>query len=92
MTSRTKHEADGSINSARLAALLDKLVAVELDLKPICKVGEEAPLVIVAAEAIAEACDTLHSAIADLRNILRDVEGLPYPLLQASRLARRASP
>jgi hypothetical protein len=33
----TEHGTEGSINSAGLAALLDKLVAVELDLSPICR-------------------------------------------------------
>jgi hypothetical protein len=80
----------GSVNSARPAALLDKLVAVDLDLKPICKVGEEAPLVVVTADAIAKACDILYSAIADVRNIIHEVEGLPYSQGDAS--ARRKSP
>ena len=74
MTDRTKRGAQGSINSARLAALLDKLVAIDLDLKPICKVGEEAPLVIVTADAIAKACDVLHSAITDVRSIIHEVD------------------
>jgi hypothetical protein len=41
----TEHGTEGSINSAGLAALLDKLVAVELDLSPICRGSEEGPLV-----------------------------------------------
>jgi hypothetical protein len=45
MTGRTKHGTEGSINSAGLAALLDKLVAVDLDLSPICRGSEEGPLV-----------------------------------------------
>jgi hypothetical protein len=45
MTGRTEHGTEGSINSAGLAALLDKLVAVELDLSPICRGSEEGPLV-----------------------------------------------
>jgi hypothetical protein len=59
----------GSVNSERLAALLDKLVAVDLDLSPICRGTEEGPLV-AAGDAIADACDILRSAIADLRNII----------------------
>ncbi len=90
MTDSTKHGAEGSINSARLAALLDKLVAIDLDLKPIYKVGEEAPLVVVTADAIAQACDVLHSAIADVRNIIQEVDGLLYRPGDAS--ARRKSP
>ncbi len=64
MTGRTKHATEGSINSAGLAALLDKLVAVDLDLSPICREREERPLV-AAGDAIADACDILRSAIAD---------------------------
>jgi hypothetical protein len=58
-----------SVNSSRLAALLDKLVAVDLDLAPIFRGSDEGPL-IVAADAIADACDILRSAIADLRKII----------------------
>ena len=90
MTGRTKRGAESSIDSARLAALLDKLVAVELDLKPICKVGEEVPLVIVTADAIAAACDVLHSAIADVRSIIHEVDGATY--LPEKPSARRKLP
>ena len=55
--------------------LLDKLVAVDLDLSPICREREERPLV-AAGDAIADACDILRSAIADLRNIIHQVDGL----------------
>jgi hypothetical protein len=75
MTSRTKHGAEGSVKSARVAALLDKLAAVDLDPKSICKVGEETPLIVATTDAIAEASDILHSAIADLHNIIREVDG-----------------
>jgi hypothetical protein len=78
MTGRTEHGTEGSINSAGLAALLDKLVAVDLDLSPICRGSEEGPLV-AAGDAIADACDILRSAIADLRNIIHQIDGLTYP-------------
>ena len=74
MTGRTEHGTEGSINSAGLAALLDKLVAVDLDLSPICRGSEEGPL-IAAGDAIADACDILRSAIADLRNIIHQIDG-----------------
>jgi hypothetical protein len=79
MTGRTKHGTEGSINSAGLAALLDKLVPVDLDLSPICRGSEEGPLV-AAGDAIADACDILRSAIADLRNIIHQIDGLTYLL------------
>jgi hypothetical protein len=64
MTGRTKHGTEGSINSAGLAALLDKLVAVDLVLSPICRGSKEGPLV-PAGDPIADACDILRSVIAD---------------------------
>ena len=89
MTRRREQEAGDSVNSARFAALLNKLVAVDLDLEPICRVGLEALPVIAAADAIAEACDVLRSAIADLRNIIYQVDGLAYlPSEGAPALAR----
>jgi hypothetical protein len=76
MASRTSQEAGGSVKSVRLEALLDKLVAVRMDLEPVCSVsGEGAPPVVVTSDAIAGACTVLHSAIADLRNIIYQVDG-----------------
>jgi hypothetical protein len=83
MTGRTKHGTEGSINSAGLAAVLDKLVPVDLDLSPICRGSEEGPLV-AAGDVITDACDILRSAIADLRNIIHQIDGLTY-LLPAGR-------
>jgi hypothetical protein len=89
MAGRRKQVARGSVNSARFAALLDKLVAVDLDLEPICRIGLEALPVVAAADAIADACDVLRSAIADLRNIIYQVDGLTYlPSEGAPALAR----
>jgi hypothetical protein len=90
MASAKKQDAERSVSSERLAELLDKLVAVDLDLKPICKVGEEAPLVVVTADAIAQACDVLHSAITDVRSIIREVDGATY--LPGEPSARRKLP
>ena len=85
----SKKAGGDSVNSARLAALLDELVAVDLDLEPICRVGPEALPVIGAADIIAEACNVLRSAIADLRNIIYQVDGLNYlPSGGVSRPAR----
>ena len=89
MTGRTEHGTEGSINSAGLAALLDKLVAVDLGLSPICRWSEEGPLV-AAGDAIADACDILRSAIADLRNIIHQIDGLTY-LLPAGRPLEKPS-
>lgn len=89
MTGRTKHGTEGSINSAVLAALLDKLVPVDLDLLPICRGSEEGPLG-AAGDAIVDACDILRSVITDLRNIIHQIDGLTY-LLPAGRPQREPS-
>jgi hypothetical protein len=74
MASAKKQDTENSVNSARLASLLDKLVAVHLDLEPLCGRHAERPQ--VGATPIAEACDVLQSAIADLRNIICQLDGL----------------
>jgi hypothetical protein len=64
-----------SINSARLAQLLDKLVAVQIDLDPICRSsGQDAE-----RDEIANACKVLDSAIADFRGTIARVDGLDLP-------------
>jgi hypothetical protein len=73
---RANQRAETSVNSGRLAALLDKLVAVNLDLERLCGTPTARPQVPVTPQAIAEACDILQSAIADLRNIVYQAEGL----------------
>jgi hypothetical protein len=89
MTNRTTHGAEDSINSERLAVLLDKLVAVDLDLEPICRIhGNGDSLSLASAhDAIAGACDTLRSAIGDLRDIIHHIDGLNYllPAIAAHR-------
>jgi hypothetical protein len=82
MTNHIQHGAENSINLERLAMLLDKLVAVDLDLEPICRIcGNGDSLSLASADdAIAEACDTLRSAIGDLREIIHQVDGLQYLL------------
>ena len=79
MASRTDREVAVSANSARLEALLDKLVAVQMDLDPICGTGGGRVPVLAARDAIAGACTILHSAIADVRNIIYQVDGLTDP-------------
>jgi hypothetical protein len=76
MARRTNRPAGREINSARLAVVLDKLVAIDFDLEPIARPsGERAP-VIASPDAIADACDILRSAIVDLRNIIHEIDGL----------------
>ena len=79
MASRLNQGAEGSITSPRLEALLDKLVAVRMDLEPICGVGKERAQVVASLDSIANACDVLNSAIADVRNIIGQVDGMNDP-------------
>jgi hypothetical protein len=90
MVHRTKREAGDLVNSACFAALLDKLVAVDWDLEPICGVDLGALPVIAAANAIAEVCDVLRLAIADLCNIIYQVDGLNYLPPEAAPASCRA--
>lgn len=76
MGSRSNQGPRGSVNSARLEALLDKLVAVQMDLEPVCGIGKHRTQVISPLITIAEACDVLRSAIADVRNIIYQADGL----------------
>jgi hypothetical protein len=72
----TNQEAARSDKSGRFEALLDKLVRVQTDLEPACGVEGESAQVVATAESTAEACDVLRSAIADVRNIIYEANGL----------------
>ena len=47
-----------------------------MDLDPTCGVGGEGAKVAATPDSIAEACDVLRSAIADVRNIIYETNGL----------------
>jgi hypothetical protein len=68
--------AKSSADSAGLGALLDKIVAVHLDLQPLCGTSAARTRAAATPKAIAEACDGLQSAIAHLRNIIHQIHGL----------------
>ena len=72
MTSTPNQGAQGSINLGRLAEVLDKLVAIQLDLDPISRSSGPG----AESDKIANAWEVLHSAIADFREIIRQVDGL----------------
>ena len=76
MANRTDQEGPRSAKAGRFEALLDKLVAVQMDLEPVCGVGKERVQVVASLEAMADACDVLRSAIADVRNIIYEANGL----------------
>ena len=64
-----------AVDRSQLAALMDKLVAVQLDLKRLCNpIGVQAPLQGHAEKTIAEACEILQSAIGDLRAVIYRLE------------------
>jgi len=76
MADRTNQKGTRSAESGRFEALLAKLVAVQLDLDSICEVGKERAQIVASLDAIADACDVLLSAIADVRNIIYEANGL----------------
>ena len=76
MESRRNQGPRGLVNSVRFEALLDKLVALQMDLEPICGVGTERAQVVASVAAIADACHVLRSAIADVRDIIHQADGL----------------
>jgi hypothetical protein len=76
MESRMNQGARGSVKSVRFEALLDKLVAVQWGLEPVCGVGTERAQVVASLGAIADACHVLRSAIADVRNMIGEADGL----------------
>jgi hypothetical protein len=76
MPNERRQDAESSVNSARLAAILDKFVAVQLNLKPLCGTSADTARAEATPEDIAEACEILQSAVADLRNIIYEVEWL----------------
>ena len=84
MASRTNLQVAVPATSTWLEAILDKLVAVQMDLEPVCGVGAERVPVVAARDAIASACAILHSAIADVRSIIHQVDGLTDPADAAS--------
>jgi hypothetical protein len=67
------------VKSTRLEALLDKLVAVQMDLEPVCGAGTDRPPIPESFEIIVGACDIVYSAIADLRNIIHQVDSATDP-------------
>jgi hypothetical protein len=64
----------GLVKVLGLDALLDKLVAVRLDLEPICGTSEVRGQIVDSRAAIAEAVEVLRTAIADLMNVIVDLE------------------
>jgi hypothetical protein len=57
--------------------MIDKLVAVQLDLMPLCNDTGNRIQEPTAHTMIVEACDVLQSAIDDLKQVIFSLEGFP---------------
>ncbi len=75
---------DAADTAERIAAIPDKLAAVQLSLKPLCNGGLSA-VPDEAKAVIAEACDSLHATIADVLEIGRELGA--WPALEDDALA-----
>jgi hypothetical protein len=78
MGDETNKTGARSADSLRLGALLDQLVAVQLDLEPICKVDPH-DAAGMRGDLVGQACKELRSAIVDLRGIIERLDGPPSP-------------
>jgi hypothetical protein len=74
----------------RLTTMIDKLVAVQIDLNPLCDDGSKAVRDPKDRATIAEACDVLQSAIDDLKQVIFDLDGFSGTV-ESPRSSMRAS-
>lgn len=63
-------QTSNAVDRARLDTLIDKLVSVQLDLKPLCRNDGASLQPRQAAATIAAACAMLQSGIEDLREVI----------------------
>lgn len=70
--------------------MIDKLVAVQLDLKPLCDESGAKIQEATAQITIVEACEVLQSAIDDLKQVIFGLEGLPE-IVESPQSATRKS-
>lgn len=77
---------------ARLRSLIDKLVTVQLDLKPLC--GNGAPRVDASQvhTTLAAACKVLQVAIEDVRDVIHQLDARPEIGAPLPRKAREQPP
>jgi len=66
-----------AVDRYRLTSMIDKLVAIQLDLKPLCDDTGSRIQEATAHATIVEACEVLQSAIDDLKQVIFTLEGLP---------------
>jgi hypothetical protein len=88
MESYSFRELGSSRDSAskRLEALLDKLVAVQIDLEPVCAISTARARAVVSLQLIDGACEILRSAVEDVRNIIHQVDVCGQSLAFAAHL------
>jgi hypothetical protein len=77
MPSQPPPEQRAPVDRSRLAAMIDKLVAVQMDLKPLCGDAGSKVREAKAQTIIAGACEILQSAIDDLKQVIFRLEGFP---------------
>jgi hypothetical protein len=78
MATEPGHKLWTAVDRRQITALIDKIVAAQLDLKPLCDPpGSIVRLKATPETTIAAACDILQSAIDDLRDVIRRLEDLP---------------
>lgn len=75
---------------SRLTTMIDKLVAVQMDLNPLCDDAGNAVRDPKDRATIAEACLVLQSAIDDLKQVIFSLDGFPGTA-EAPRSSARAS-
>lgn len=77
MSNQTQSEHAMPGQRSRLATMIDNLVAVQMDLKPLC--ADKGDIVAHGASrtAITEACEVLQSAIDELKQVIFELEGIP---------------
>ena len=90
MPSQPQPEQWMAVDRHRLTSMIDKLVAVQLDLKPLCDDAGSRIQEATAHTTIVEACDVLQSAIDDLKQVIFSLEGLPGIVGSASLSTRES--
>jgi signal transduction histidine kinase len=69
----TERELDAL--AQKIVLVPDKLVTVQMHLEPLCN-GDVEELPVEVRRALSEACSLLHSAIADVVEVARDLRGV----------------
>jgi hypothetical protein len=79
-----------AVDRHRLTSMIDKLVAVQMDLKPLCGDARSKFHEAKAQAAITEACGVLQSAIDDLKQVIFSLEAMPGMVESPSSSAKES--